>query len=273
MQNTTAIRKVSYVYLLAVPVLITAMAFIIGHIAPQMYMPAWLLNVFIMFIARRRLATATPPALNSSLWLIVFPWMLISIFGGMGPPPNNYAGWAALAGEQITRFTFLIFCGISVTLGFTRLNKVLTGTRYSGFARMGNRMIRVALPLFIVNAIYWGYLITYVAVTYTSPGAPAKPEWIKTAGDVITAIRMIEIVLIYLATALFAFALVAAGLLSKTAGRIYIVFAILGSILSLLPDSIPPPLAIPIYLVGIPAYTLLMPYLMAVNIWRKHALD
>jgi len=271
MRNQTLYRKLSYTYLLAVPLLTTALAFIIGHVGPQYYVPAWLLNAIIMLIAGRQLSCTIPDELNSSLWLLVFPWMLIAIFGGMGPPPNTYAGWAALAGEQITRFTFLIICGLSVTIGFIRLNEFLSGTPYSGFARIGKRMITIALPLFILNAIYWGYLMTYVFVTYTGHGALPKPAWVKPVSEVVTIIRIIEIELVYLATAAFAIALIGASLLSKTAGRIYIIFAVLGVLLNLLPDSSPSPLDIAVYLSGIPAYTLLMLYLMAVNIWKRGA--
>jgi hypothetical protein len=269
MYNSPPIRKISYFYLLLVPAVVTALAFSIGHTGPQFYVPAWLLNAFMMFLAGRQLAISAPPGLNRSLWLLVFPWMLIAIFGGMGPPPNTPAGWAALPGEQVTRFTILIFCGLSVTSGFDRLNKFLAGTPDSRFSRLGTWMVRFALPLFILNAAYWGYLMTYVFVTYTAPGAPAQPGWVKTVSDAATIIRVTEIDLFYLATAAFAVALMAAGMLSKVAGRIYVICAISGAILNLLPDSIPPPLAIPIYIAGIPAYTLLMPYLIAVNIWRK----
>ncbi|MFD0767276.1 hypothetical protein ACFQZI_20640 [Mucilaginibacter lutimaris] len=203
-------------------------------------------------------------------WFFIIPWMLIAIFGGMGPPPETPAAWANLALEQIVRYSILIISGTMVTIGFLRLNALLANTPGKTLAGYGTIMISVALPLFIANMAYWGYFLTHVFSTYSVPGAPAKPGWLKTVSEVFLVIRMIEVLLIYLSTAAFILALRIVNHLSKPSTYVYVFFCCLGAFLNLLPNSIKGPLAIANYLSYIPAFTLLMPYLLAVNLNRKY---
>jgi hypothetical protein len=262
-------RQLIYVYLLAVPPLATALAFIVGHVHYTIYLPLWLLNALLMILATRTLAKQHDRPLTIAAWYFVVPWMLIAIFGGMGPPPETASGWAALAGEQVARYTILIVSGALTCFGFIRLNKLLADSPGRKFSRAGLLMLCIALPFFILNMSYWGYFLTHIFVTYTPPGAPARPLWLKPLGEIFTVIRMTEVTLIYLATAAFALALRYAGRLSKAAGVAYLLFACLGAILNLLPAAVKGPLAIANYLSYIPAFTMLMPYLIAVNLLRK----
>jgi hypothetical protein len=271
MPLTNSLRQICYAYLLGVPVLATALAFIVGHVHYTIYLPVWLLNALLMIWATRTLAKHHDQPFTISAWLFVVPWMLIAIFGGMGPPPETAAGWAALAGEQMVRYTILIISGVLTCLGFMRLNKFLANSPGYKFSSAGLLLMCIALPLFILNMAYWGYFLTHIFVTYTAPGAPVKPAWLIPLGEVFTTIRMAEVTLIYLTTAAFAFALRNAGWLSKTSSSTYILFACLGAIFNLLPGSVKGPLAIVNYLSYIPAFTLLMPYLIAVNLLRKQA--
>jgi hypothetical protein len=270
MPLTNFSRQWSYAYLLAVPVLVTAMAFIVGHVHYSLYLPFWLLNAGLMILATRRLAQPHDRSLRMAAWLFVVPWMLIAVFGGMGPPPETAIGWAALAGEQVARYTILIISGLLTCLGFFRLNLIFAHSPGSTFSRTGRWMMGIALPLFVLNMAYWGYFQTHMFVASTLPGA-VKPAWLKPLSDVFTVIRMIEVALIYLATAAFALAFRRIGWLSKAGSRAYILLACLGAILNLLPETVAGPLAIANYLSYIPAFTLLMPYLIAVNLLHKPA--
>jgi hypothetical protein len=252
-------RKLSYAYLLAVPLLVTVLAFTTGHVSAYLYIPCWLLNTAFMMLACRQLAVTASAKLRGVLWPLIVPWMLIAVFGGMGPPPHNLAGWAALAAEQVARFSILIICGILVGIGAFRLSRYLYGTPGSKLAKKGNLLIRIALPFFFLDMAYWGYFITYQSVNHT------KPAWL----ELFAIIRMTEALLIYIATAAFVLALKASGCISGTAGRIYVAFACLGAICSLLPDNAPGILSIAGYLSTIPAYILLMLYLIAVNLFTK----
>jgi len=106
-------------------------------------------------------------------------------------------------------------------------------------------------------------------VTYSIAGAPAKPVWMKSLDEAFTIIRMVEVALIYLATAALSIALRLSKHLSKVGSLLYVIFSCLGALLNILPCSMTGPLAIANYLSYIPAFTLLMPYLMAVNLLGK----
>lgn len=262
-------QKLSYIFLLAVPFLVTAMAFIFGHCSHLIYLPAWLVNMLLMSIAVRTLGRSKNEAVCRSTWFLIMSWAPISVFAGMGPPPETAEGWAALAWEQQLRYCILIVSGMMTTIGFLRLYDTLNvGSAYR-FANIGKAMFLIALPLFIANMIYWGFFLTNVFVEYTQPGAPAKPEWLQTVSRVFTVVRMIEVSLIYLGTATFTYVLGVSGRINRLACSIYIFFCFLGAILNLLPAGLAEPFATANYVSYIPAITLLMPYLIGVNLLQR----
>ncbi len=265
----TFAQKLSYTFLLAVPILVTAMAFIFGHQSHWIYLPGWFLNMLLMFLAVKTLGDAKSETVRRVAWPLIMSWAPISVFAGMGPPPETAEGWAALAWEQQLRYCILILSGTFTTIGFLRMYNMLKSGPGSRFARVGKTMFLMALPLFIANMAYWGFFLTNVFVKYAQPGAPAKPNWLQTVSSAFTVVRMTEVTLIYLGTAVFAYALNRSGHLSRLASSIYIFFCCLGAILNLLPAGLPAPLAIASYVSYIPAITLLMPYLIGVNLLNK----
>jgi hypothetical protein len=140
-------------------VFVTALAFIVGHISFKLYIPLWLLNALLMWLATQALLKNGNHFSKSIAWCLIIPWMLIAVFGGMGPPPETATAWAALAVEQILRYTILIFAGLITAVGFFRMNAFLAKTKGRIFARLGTVLIAVAIPLFIVNMAYWGYYL------------------------------------------------------------------------------------------------------------------
>jgi hypothetical protein len=262
-------QKLSYVFLLAVPVMVTVMAFVFGHRSYWIYLPGWFLNMILMALAVKTLEDAKSVTARGIAWPLIMSWAPISVFAGMGPPPETAEGWAALAWEQQLRYCILIVSGTLTTIGFLRMYDVLRSYPGSRFTRTGKAMFLVALPLFIANMVYWGFFLTNVFVKYSQPGAPAKPDWLQTVSSAFTVVRMIEVTLIYCGTAVFAYALSRSGHLSRLASSIYIFFCCLGVILNLLPASLPAPLAIANYVSYIPAITLLMPYLIGLNFLNK----
>ena len=264
-----SLKKISFVYLLAVPFLATALAFIVGHVNYTIYLPFWLLNAALMTISTLTLAKRQGQLSGRTAFFFIFPWMLFAIFGGMGPPPETAADWALQATEQIFRYTFLIAGGISMGIGFYRLNRELANSPGAKYAKWDGFLIKIALPLFIANMAYWGYFLTNIFITYSIPGAPVKPEWIKSLDEAFITIRMLEVAFIYFATAALSIALRLNKQLSKSGALIYVIFACLGAILNMLQVKITGPLAIASYLSYIPAFTMLMPYLIAVNLLAK----
>jgi len=149
-----SMKKIAFVYLLSVPVLVTALAFIVGHVSYRIYVPIWLLNGVLMAVATRALSNDGALSARSASFFI-FPWMLFAIFGGMGPPPETAAGWASQATEQVIRYTFLIAGGISTAVGIYRVNKLLENTPGRQYAKCADILIRIALPFFVLNMAYW----------------------------------------------------------------------------------------------------------------------
>ncbi|TLV02873.1 hypothetical protein [Dyadobacter luticola] len=265
----TFTQKLSYIFLLAVPVMVTLMAFVFGHQSHWVYLPGWFLNMLLMFLAVKALGDAKSETVRGIAWPLIMSWAPISVFAGMGPPPETAEGWAALAWEQQLRYCILIVSGTFTTIGFLRMYDMLRSGPGVRFAKVGKTMFVIALPLFITNMIYWGFFLTNVFVKYSQPGAPSKPDWLQTVSTAFTAVRMVEVTLIYLGTAVFAYALSRSGHLSRLASSVYIFFCCLCALLNLLPANLPAPLSIANYVSYIPAITLLMPYLIGVNFLSK----
>lgn len=99
-------RRKSYLFLLLVPVLVAAFGFGIGKIDYKIYLPVWILNVLIMMRASWLLGLyiintkSEKVQLATAAFLLIVPWMLMSMFFGLGPPPGTAAAWVATATEQ-----------------------------------------------------------------------------------------------------------------------------------------------------------------------------
>lgn len=151
-------------------------------------------------------------------------------------------------------------------IGFHYLRLRLANTPGGKYAHWSNILIRIAMPLFILNMAYWGYFLTNAFIRYPAEGTTVKPAWYIPLAEIFTIIRMTEVALIYLATATLCYALRLTGDLSKAGSFLYIFFSCLGALLNLLPGTLSGPLAIANYLSYIPAFTLLMPYMIAINL-------
>src|ERR1041384_3153446 len=100
-------RKVSQIYLSIVPILTFIFAFVTGYISYKIYLPIWIINVCLMVTASWILGLhvvrnhdVEKNHLAIAAFFLIVPWILVSIFFGLGPPPQTPAGWAATATEQ-----------------------------------------------------------------------------------------------------------------------------------------------------------------------------
>lgn len=207
--------------------------------------------------------------LNEIKWFFIIPWMLIAIFGGMGPPPETERAWAALSSEQVVRYSILIVSGGLMARGFWRFKGYLSNTPGRRYGKAAAILFCVAIPLFCLNMAYWGYFLTYVFTTFPDVAPMAKPKWRSSLSNLFLVVRMAEVALFYLATAALAIALQKADQLTKASKNVYVVLALLGASLNLLPNSLKGPIAIASYLSYIPAFTMLMPYLITLNLALK----
>jgi hypothetical protein len=101
-----------------------ALAFAIGHISYAIYLPVWAVHACLMMVAAWIIGAhliKSPDIEKKQLvvvaLLLIVPWVFISIFFGMGPPPATIAEWVATATEQETRYYILIGVGIMLTGG------------------------------------------------------------------------------------------------------------------------------------------------------------
>jgi hypothetical protein len=276
MKSLSFTQKLSLVYLCLVPLIVVAIGFGIGHVSYKIYLPAWLINACLMITAAWNLVGYQLRSNNRKIkqqvitaLLLFTPWLLFSIFAGMGPPPATLQGWVNTAAEQQVRYTILIAGGILFALGSALLKAKLQAAGENTYSVMASAAINLALPLFIINMAFWGYYLTDAFRVFILQGAAAKrPDWYGPVKSLFYVISIAEVLLMYLGTVLFAVSLKVTGLFNPVACRYYIIFGLAGVLLVVLPPSWPEPFGTAGYLVAIPAIPFIMPYLIGVHLLK-----
>ncbi|QMW04914.1 hypothetical protein [Spirosoma foliorum] len=121
------------------------------------------------------------------------------------------------------------------------------------------------MPLFMANMAYWGSFLAESFANFSAASVAKRPDWyLSMRAFYLDQWRGGSSFV--LATAAFRLALQLVGWLKATACRLYVVFNLVGSLLSVLPSFSVGPLAIVTYLVSIPAFPFIIPYLMALNL-------
>jgi hypothetical protein len=266
----------SYVYLLLVPFAGAGLAFGIGHVSPAIYLPLWLLNAALMTAASWLLGLHAVKLQNQAesrvartAFLFIVPWILISMFAGLGPPPETAAEWAATAHEQQVRYFMLVIAGVFIALGFVGLRDRLQERTEAYSAQFIVVAIFIAIPLFIINMLYWGFYLSRLFIMQTAAGAADLPDWFQPTRQLFSAVSAVEVSLTYLATAAAVLGLKKAGLLRNGASFIYLAVSLLACAILLLSLFFPESLLTPGNAVSIPAAPFLLPYLFAVNLLRR----
>jgi hypothetical protein len=266
-------RKLALTYLYLVPAAVASIGFGIRHVGFQLYLTLWLIHVSLMWIAARTVsqnrqpAPAEPEYLKVAAAFLLIPWMLFSIFAGMGPPPQTPQAWLASVTEQQLRYSILILGGLSALLGFSILRMNLKGGRL--FASLGSTLFSLALPLFVLNMAYWGFYLPEAFRSFLTDAAPRRPDWYLAVRSLFDVISCVEVSLIYLSTIFFAIALNEARVLSNSGCRWYQIFGALGAIFVLVPPSWPDHFSTLAYFASIPAIPFIMPYFMGIQVLRK----
>jgi hypothetical protein len=252
------------------------LAFVVGRSPRAIYIPIWLVNVAAMLYAAwvlgaSNIRSSDPGRKRIAIIGLLFtaPWMFASVFAGMGPPPFNMHEWAELASEQQARFNILIVCAVIIAFGFSMLYEHLKHLGEQLYARLGFTVIIVAIPLMIIGMILWGYMITEAFVIVDATVPRVIPDWLKPMRATVDAVVIVWVALIYLACIFFSLSLQKTNLLKTLP---YTIAAAVALIVSLLPTS-PEPLATINYLVGIPAVTFIIPYLLGLNLLRRSVKD
>ncbi|GAC1603801.1 MAG: hypothetical protein NVS3B25_32680 [Hymenobacter sp.] len=144
-------RRLSHAYLALIPFMGLVLALTLGHSPYPIYVPLWLLHVGVMLRAAwlmgaHRLWGPDPAARHLALPAVLFigPWVLISVFAGMGPLPATAAMWVATAPEQQLRYALLIVSGVLLAAGFTLLRARLAAAGDAVYSQLGNLAVRLA---------------------------------------------------------------------------------------------------------------------------------
>jgi cation transport ATPase len=268
-------QKLSLVYLCLVPLIVVAIGFGIGHVNYKIYLPVWLINACLMITAAWNLGGYHLKSHNREIkqqvitaLLLFTPWLLFSIFAGMGPPPATLQGWVNTAAEQQVRYTILIAGGILFALGSALLKVKLQAAGENLYSAMASAAINISLPLFIINMAFWGYYLTDAFRIFILQGATKRPDWYGPVKSLFYVISIAEVLLMYLGTVFFAVSLKVTGLFNPVACRYYIIFGLAGMVLVVLPPSWPEPFGTAGYLVAIPAIPFIMPYLIGVHLLK-----
>lgn len=266
-------QALSRFYLTLVPFLAAIVALTIGHSKPQLYLPIWLVHVLLMVIAVWRLGKNSLTSLDpqqrqrgTTALLVIIPWLFFTVFAGMGPPPTSIPDWVATATEQQIRYALLIAGGISITAGFALLANQLRQRGEKTYSLLGLLAIGIALPLFILNMAYWGSFLVESFTHFSAASIVRRPDWYLAMRALFSWISGIEVALFYLASAGFAQSLQSVGWFKPRACRLYLIVSLVGALLSVLPSFSVEPLAIASYLVSIPAFPFIIPYLMGLHL-------
>jgi hypothetical protein len=277
MQTGQLKRNASQIYLTLVPFLAAVFGLGVGYISYKIYLPIWIINVCLMVTATWILGAHVIKAHDveknhlvvCALFLII-PWMLISMFFGLGAPPfGKPAEWVASATEQDVRYFFLIVAGVFYAFGFAVLREKLKNTRGNLYSLLGFIAIQIAIPLFLMDMTFLGFYVDKLYSIMAASGLEKTPEWGLPIANQFRFIPIIVVSLTYMATAAFAASLKAAGWFRPTACNIYIVISLLGFLLNVLPPSVPEPLATVSFIATIPAIPFLMPYLIGINLLKR----
>lgn len=270
-------KLICYSYLLLVPFIATGLGFGVGHVSYQIYLPVWLLNVVLMMFACWWLGlnvvaekNAPSKKLGLAAFFLIIPWILISMFAGLGPPPETVAEWTATAKEQQVRYFMLVVCGVFIAFGFTGLKKQLRLKGEDFYSSLSATAILIAIPLFIVNMLYWGFYLTEL---FRAQAALNKgnnfPDWFDPIRHLFKLVSVTEVALTYLAIFLLTLSMKKIGWLSKTSAAIYFCFSLLAFVIIIGSAFFTETFKIPGYAVSIPAFPFLMPYFIGVNLLRN----
>jgi len=273
------VKSISYIYLCGVPVLTFILAFQLGHISYKVYVPIWLVNIALMLAAAWILGAKGTKStekekryLAFGACLLILPVCMLSILFGMGAPPGSIQGWVDTATEQKARFDILLADGILVALGLSLVKLVLNEKGEKFYAQLGYTAIVIAIPLFFINTSFWHSFAIQTYKIRIARGAPGKPlEWFAPAMQQIWVITIGQVLLTYFSAAMFAGALLRAGIFKKAAAAIYIAFSIVAMLSILLFTMYPGATAFsgfPYYPFMIPAVPIMLFYYIGVNLLR-----
>ena len=269
----TTARRVSYIFLCAIPFLNFAVVGMRAFRVPGIYqaagvvyfaaiaIAAWILGARSIIASterERRLALA-------GMLLLVPSTLMALLWVGLGPP------WEATSTENRMRYLVLLIDSVAVTCGFVVFEQALREAGERFYSSLAIALAILAGAAYLVwNCFFLGLYVLKVRSGQT-------PAAFVSLSDSIDALIFIACVLTYLATLIFAVCMGRVGWLGRGATRAYVIANLLFLVLVLIKGmSYPDPTAssVPWYLnlgfiAGIPAVPWIMPYLLGVVLLRR----
>ncbi len=265
-------KKASFYYLAIMPFLAAAIGFGVGHSPAGIYIPIWTIHTCLAILLLRNIRGLNNNDKSLLPWyMLVFPWLLFSIFAGFGPPPQSAQAWVASAGEQQIRYLILVAGGVCAALGFWLLKDVMVTTAGARLSTIAVGLVSISLPLFVINMLYWGFFLTASFQSFVSKGTASRPDWYIALRDLFYWVASVQLALFYLATALLAMAFKLSGLLRALPCYIYFGISLFAVLCSVLPMDVAAPLNTVAYITAVPAIGFIMPYLMGLNLIYKNS--
>ncbi len=269
-------KLTSYIYLLLVPFIVTGLGFGVGHVSYKIYLPIWLLNIALMTLASWTLGLHIVQVKNEEenklakiAFFLIIPGILISMFAGLGPPPETAAEWTASASEQQVRYFMLVISGVFIAFGFVGLSDRLKTKGENFYSLLSLTAMLIAVPLFIINILYWGFYLTELFKFQTTADSTNFPDWFAPIKQLFGLISVVEVALTYFATFCIVIAMRKVGWLNKTSSFFYTLFSLLAFTIIILSAFFRETLKIPGFAVSIPAFPFLMPYIIGINLLRR----
>lgn len=276
LMKSKAAKLTSYIYLLLVPFISAGLGFGVGHVSYKIYLPLWLLNIVLMTLSSWTLGlhiiqekNEEEKKLAKTVFFLIIPWILISMFAGLGPPPEAASDWTASATEQQVRYFMLVICGVFIALGFVGLRDRLKIAGENFYSLVSLTTMLIAIPLFVINMLYWGFYLTELFKIQASTNSTNFPDWFLPIRQLFGLISVVEVALIYFATFALVKAMRKAGWLNKISSFFYTLFSLLAFVIIILSAFFTETFKIPGFAVSIPAFPFLMPYIIGVNLLRK----
>ena len=186
MQSKLSKRKLSQLYLTLVPILTVVFGLGVGYVSYKIYLPIWLINVFLMIIATWVLGgyviktgDEEKKHIAACALFFIVPTMLSSMFAGLGAPPYEQPKvWVSSATEQLTRYYFLLAMGVLIAFGYAILRDKLKRTPGNFYALLGFVAIQIAIPIFLIDMSFWGFYLTKLYRIMAASSIEKTPEWV-----------------------------------------------------------------------------------------------
>lgn len=273
MQRISTVRRMSQVFLWLVPFVFWPLlvfayrrsgsrSYLIGGAiqASVMLLAAWVLGASVI-----RKGSGEERWISLAGLLLIAPVVMISLFAGLGPPPREPERYLATAVDQEIRYTLLLFAGLLAAGGFVVLRECLRQAGERIYSTLGFAAIIVSTSLFV---LYITNDTVVLEALRQRAGSGKMPEWWAPLRSHFTIVGDVEVALTYLAIAAFATALRSVGRMGRIASRVVAGVSLIAVPLVALLPLYPSKLALPGFVLGIPAVPFVMPYLIGVNLLR-----